>query len=797
MEEEIKQSWEKFSHADDLVQELEWPWDIVKEIARQNRRFTYLDIHRGLSQFMRTTMVFFNHCLDGETLTAVCAIPFTEHTIKFMTDEQIFALAKMLCFLPERDEDKEFDIIEVMRQKLFDMIYAVEDAPRMHAVHMCQNRYKQCQSIATSLCGNKMCKNCCEDLQHRDNCIVHDSADQFFRKKIRDMSDFESRFDVKITLRLSMRKLIRLYELEKVFDGYRIDWDKSQFYFDNQTHRINYVYIACENQEEAQRILSKRQWFMQKLGRYQVNLSSLSGRISDAYELFAEPEHVLAILRPHSYLEVVEELPKCDELLRKLTQLVQVVTQLDPSEYTLESDFNPITGEQDYTRFFVTLPNRSYVNKLYEAQPFFGCLIAHKMTHTQLCPFTRYSQDICLMCDAQKNDICIRDMCVDCCSRQKIVQLVCPCSSQKIQECLSKRKEILKVADNESLCVRCYEKKSTNCTNRMCDSCCPIQAIRKDCWEHDLSKYDKEYLAMDPVLMARSMLCLVAEMHIKFRYELKRGRYDWFKPIYGTNIEESMIKANRDLQEIVDNGHLVRGHAPKKFTKDGRIFTYQANDDMYYWMNDNLCIREDMDHKGDPFVEYIFNSNKENFDIAKTNNDEPSTVKWVKSEEKNIRSYNDQEFLSHISMPNLNVKNNFQLFFMGLDKTNLTIKELYQEITIKMKMLIGEVSPNNMMIIDNESIIADIMNYEGFKDNEKIKKNLELLGRVVCIQFPSLLDAFSVITKLSQITLPLNDGSNSEPIIVPSSNFKRFMEEVIPGSTQYNQLINSYSTGGE
>ena len=133
-----------------------------------------------------------------------------------MTDEQIFALAKMLCFLPERDEDKEFDIIEVMRQKLFDMIYAVEDAPRMHAVHMCQNRYKQCQSIATSLCGNKMCKNCCEDLQHRDNCIVHDSADQFFRKKIRDMSDFESRFDVKITLRLSMRKLIRLYELEKV-----------------------------------------------------------------------------------------------------------------------------------------------------------------------------------------------------------------------------------------------------------------------------------------------------------------------------------------------------------------------------------------------------------------------------------------------------------------------------------------------------------------------------------------------------------------------------------------------------
>jgi hypothetical protein len=47
MEDEIQASWEKFAHADDLVQELEWPWDIVREIARQNRRFTYLDIHRS------------------------------------------------------------------------------------------------------------------------------------------------------------------------------------------------------------------------------------------------------------------------------------------------------------------------------------------------------------------------------------------------------------------------------------------------------------------------------------------------------------------------------------------------------------------------------------------------------------------------------------------------------------------------------------------------------------------------------------------------------------------------------
>ena len=66
MEEQIKESWELFYSntdvKDGLVQEADYPWDIVKEISRQNRRFTYIDIHRGLTNLMRPTMVFFNHC---------------------------------------------------------------------------------------------------------------------------------------------------------------------------------------------------------------------------------------------------------------------------------------------------------------------------------------------------------------------------------------------------------------------------------------------------------------------------------------------------------------------------------------------------------------------------------------------------------------------------------------------------------------------------------------------------------------------------------------------------------------
>ena len=46
------------------------------------------------------------------------------------------------------------------------------------------------------------------------------------------------------------------------------------------------------------------------------------------------------------------------------------------------------------------------------------------------------------------------------------------------------------------------------------------------------------------------------------------------------------------------------------------------------------------------------------------------------------------------------------MFFFGLDKVNLTIKELYQEILIKMQTLVGNVEIKHIMILDNESLLG-------------------------------------------------------------------------------------------
>jgi hypothetical protein len=178
---------------------------------------------------MRSTMCFFNHTLEGESLSAIVAFPYTEDIIKTLSDSHIFALADQCNLISEEEKDK-FIAIPVLRQRLLDTIYAVQDAPRMHAIFPCQSRLKKCFNLASGFCSNTMCKLCCQvtpffyhkENSHRTACIIHDSADQFLREKVRALNQFEAQFDKRLTIRIQIGKLVRCYELEKVFENYKI-----------------------------------------------------------------------------------------------------------------------------------------------------------------------------------------------------------------------------------------------------------------------------------------------------------------------------------------------------------------------------------------------------------------------------------------------------------------------------------------------------------------------------------------------------------------------------------------------
>jgi hypothetical protein len=70
---------------------------------------------------------------------------------------------------------------------------------------------------------------------------------------------------------------------------------------------------------------------MQKAGSRYLIIESIPNDSSKAHTLFTEPENVAAIIVPPSTTEVVAELPKMDELEAKIINIIQVVTQLDPT----------------------------------------------------------------------------------------------------------------------------------------------------------------------------------------------------------------------------------------------------------------------------------------------------------------------------------------------------------------------------------------------------------------------------------------------------------------------------------
>lgn len=328
-------------------------------------------------------------------------------------------------------------------------------------------------------------------------------------------------FDITRTLRVFCRKLIRKHDIVKAFEDCNADLDNLVVYYHPTAARIQCVYITFASPNEARRVYENRDIYESKLsnnflfttfrkcdlkntGKYDVKISVLGTNLYKIAEKMPNAANTLAIIRPITTLEVVDVLPAGPEYIKSLVHLINGVTQLDEERFVIKEDRNPLTGEPEYQHVFVTLPSKQDVDRLYQAQPYFGCLIAHKLSHIQICSYLRYNPAQCLMCSSKKNPSCIHDMCQDCCARQKFGTLVCKCSADIVQSLLADRKQKAqslpaerkeRIHDGamrpETVCEKCQNEKDPDCANGMCAVCCPVQAIRLKCLFHDESYYSR------------------------------------------------------------------------------------------------------------------------------------------------------------------------------------------------------------------------------------------------------------------------------------------------------------------
>lgn len=80
--------------------------------------------------------------------------------------------------------------------------------------------------------------------------------------------------------------------------------------------------MVLETEEETKRLLLNRHVLINQAQGAKIEIESLPRDISSSIELFNDPENVAVIVIPESSMEVVAELPKGEELVAMMKNVI-------------------------------------------------------------------------------------------------------------------------------------------------------------------------------------------------------------------------------------------------------------------------------------------------------------------------------------------------------------------------------------------------------------------------------------------------------------------------------------------
>lgn len=292
---------------------------------------------------------------------------------------------------------------------------------------------------------------------------------------------------------MQTRRLIRKYDLERIFCNLGINWERLGIFYHNLTSHIQFIYLEFQTQKQAEIVYLDRKNYESKLEKFDLTIAPLNEWILKSNTRFTNLENMICIIKPLTTLEIMDELPSDEGYLQKIVGLLENITELSCFEFKITEDINKITGSTLRNHLYITFPNPSYVDRVYNAQPLFGCLLVHKMSHNKICPFIKYNYELCLVCENPKNKTCLLDLCKKCCSKQKFKILNCDCGIESLS--LVKINEENNLIENKycEICKVIYVEK---CANNLCETCCKVQFERLQCEEHEKPIFLKNILKM-------------------------------------------------------------------------------------------------------------------------------------------------------------------------------------------------------------------------------------------------------------------------------------------------------------
>lgn len=158
---------------------------LIPELRRISTKGSYPEIVYSISKLSDDHLLFINvfkSSFEDSLINGVVFLPYSPKTLPFISDYFVLLLAHYIYvkvdYLPFQriremlESNNSLKItssilctglsVKIIRQKLLDIFYFVQDNEDLHGVTFCHSCYKQCNEKASLLCVNLLCKLCCQ-----------------------------------------------------------------------------------------------------------------------------------------------------------------------------------------------------------------------------------------------------------------------------------------------------------------------------------------------------------------------------------------------------------------------------------------------------------------------------------------------------------------------------------------------------------------------------------------------------------------------------------------------------------
>jgi hypothetical protein len=719
------------------------------------KTLSYAEIYSAISRLSDTQMVFINMFKENPRENLVSGIIYLPYTPAILehpncSSDFILKMANYLGLHCNYNVSFESEKIKILKQKLLDIFYLVDDSDDLHGVTPCHSIAK-CQNLASLFCENNLCKGCCEKMTNKEFCILHDDMVNFYRKKMQEILEFEHRknFDRSRTVRISIRQRITKTELKNIFEEisgseefstnqYNIDWDNLEFLFRKGVDKIQFIYLQCATNDDARRLYEDRGKIMKKWEKLEVNIQSLMEKIEDILNRINSTNlssSGLLVVPSSTVISNSKKIPKKSQRNQIFTEMIQKIMQIPSSDFKLTNCNNNINNEFSYDYYLIEFTSKDQCEKFYSLQPFLESIIFHKLSHLKIFPLVRKVNSVslkqkstigtnrsqCINCENISDFGCIFELCNSCCYTQKKDGLII--SKIKIQ-CQCAHKVDLTVnsyLNSNIICSVCKEtdpnKFESKCygNTTLCENCCKVQlsplkicvfhnSLIKNSFYFEEQNFSSHFGKFDFKQFINNYQLNLSQAKLKLIFALKNGDFHWFRPVEDTNLTRLMLDMNKELMIIMDNPNFRREGPLRIHDKMYKIFTYQHENllkKVYDMQESKFGVSrtvEGFDLNGDFFVDYDFDQSEESYQYQPEN--------FVASSQDRLESFDVKNHELDISELAEKIKGSFHFIIYGLDAERFSSSDLIEEIYQEIKNSFGKMNKEDICLLDEQSIIS-------------------------------------------------------------------------------------------